>query len=79
MASAAGRFEDVGPGYEVTESMRVDKVSPRARRIGALQAVAVMAIALFMLIPVFVMGITIFHITREFDHIDSGRLSNLRD
>jgi len=25
------------------------------------------------------MGITIFHINREFDHIDSDRLSNLRD
>jgi hydrogenase-4 component E len=30
-------------------------------------------------VAVFVMGITIFHITREFDHIDSGRLSALKD
>lgn len=30
-------------------------------------------------VAVFVMGITIFHINREFDHIDSGRLSNLKD
>jgi hydrogenase-4 component E len=30
-------------------------------------------------VAVFVMGITIFHINREFDHIDSDRLSNLRD
>ena len=28
---------------------------------------------------VFVMGITIFHINREFDHIDSVRLSSLKD
>ncbi len=28
---------------------------------------------------VFVMGITIFHINREFDHIDTDRLSALRD
>ncbi len=28
---------------------------------------------------VFVMGITIFHISREFDHIDSGALSSLKD
>ena len=27
----------------------------------------------------FVMGITIFHINREFDHIDSDRLSSLKD
>ena len=30
-------------------------------------------------VAVFVMGIAIFHINREFDHIDSGRLSSLRD
>jgi hydrogenase-4 component E len=30
-------------------------------------------------VAVFVMGITIFHINREFDHIDSERLSSLRD
>jgi hydrogenase-4 component E len=30
-------------------------------------------------VAVFVMGIMIFHINREFDHIDSGRLSSLRD
>jgi hydrogenase-4 component E len=30
-------------------------------------------------VAVFVMGITIFHINREFDHIDSGRLSALKD
>jgi hydrogenase-4 component E len=30
-------------------------------------------------VAVFVMGITIFHINREFDHIDSDRLSTLRD
>ena len=30
-------------------------------------------------VAVFVMGITIFHINREFDHIDADRLSNLKD
>jgi hydrogenase-4 component E len=30
-------------------------------------------------VAVFVMGITIFHINREFDHIDADRLSALRD
>jgi len=27
---------------------------------------------------VFIMGIAIFHINREFDHIDTDKLSNLR-
>lgn len=30
-------------------------------------------------VAVFVMGITIFHISREFDHIDVDRLSSLKD
>jgi hydrogenase-4 component E len=30
-------------------------------------------------VAVFVMGITIFHINREFDHIDADRLSSLKD
>jgi hydrogenase-4 component E len=30
-------------------------------------------------VAVFVMGIVIFHINREFDHIDTDRLSILRD
>jgi hypothetical protein len=28
---------------------------------------------------VFVMGITIFHINREFDHIETNRLNTLKD
>lgn len=31
------------------------------------------------LVAVFVMGITLFHISREFDHIDADRLSSLKD
>lgn len=53
-------FEETGPGHPVTESMRVDKVNPSARRVGCLRAALVLAIALFMLIPVFVMAITAF-------------------
>jgi hydrogenase-4 component E len=30
-------------------------------------------------VAVFVMGITIHHISREFDHIDTDRLSTLKD
>jgi hydrogenase-4 component E len=36
-------------------------------------------VLLDVFVAVFVMGITIFHINREFDHIDSDRLSTLKD
>jgi hydrogenase-4 component E len=38
-----------------------------------------MGTLLDVFVAVFVMGITIFHINREFDHIDADRLSTLRD
>jgi hydrogenase-4 component E len=37
-----------------------------------------MGILLDVFVAVFVMGITIYHINREFDHIDTDRLSELR-
>jgi hydrogenase-4 component E len=49
----------------------------------ALSADAPLAVELGVLldafVAVFVMGITIFHINREFDSIDTARLSSLRD
>jgi len=36
-------------------------------------------VLLDVFVAVFVMGITIFHINREFDHIDTGKLSALKD
>ena len=36
-------------------------------------------VLLDVFVAVFVMGITIFHINREFDHIDTARLSVLKD
>jgi hydrogenase-4 component E len=36
-------------------------------------------ILLDVLVAVFVMGITVFHINREFDHIETDRLSNLKN
>jgi len=36
-------------------------------------------VLLDVFVAVFVMGITIFHINREFDHIDTDRLSTLKD
>ena len=38
-----------------------------------------LAVLLDLFVAVFVMGITIFHINRAFDHIDVGRLSSLKD
>jgi hydrogenase-4 component E len=38
-----------------------------------------LAILLDIFVAVFVMGIMIFHISREFDHIDTQRLSELKD
>ena len=38
-----------------------------------------MGILLDVFVAVFVMGIMIFHISREFDHIDVDQLSALKD
>jgi hydrogenase-4 component E len=38
-----------------------------------------MGVLLDVLAAVFVMGLTIYHISREFDHIDTDRLSTLKD
>ena len=39
---------------------------------------AELAILLDLLVGVFVMGIAIYHISREFDHLDTERLTRLR-
>jgi hydrogenase-4 component E len=36
-------------------------------------------VLLDVFVAVFVMGIMVFHISREFDHIDTARLSALKD
>jgi multiple sugar transport system permease protein len=54
------RFEEVGPAKPVTESIRVDKVSPRARLFHNLRAFAVLVLAIVGLIPIFVMVVTAF-------------------
>jgi hydrogenase-4 component E len=38
-----------------------------------------LGVLLDVFVAVFLMGIMIFHINREFDHIDAGRLTELRD
>lgn len=53
-------FAETGPSVPVTESIRVDKVSPRARLFKNLRAILVVVIALVGLVPVIIMGMTAF-------------------
>jgi multiple sugar transport system permease protein len=53
-------FYETGPSKPVTESIRVDKVSPKARRVHNVRAIVVVVLALFMLIPIMVMTQTAF-------------------
>ena len=53
-------FYETGPGYPVTESIRVDKVSPTARRRRGLRAGLVITLAIVGLIPIMVMIMTAF-------------------
>jgi multiple sugar transport system permease protein len=54
------QFEETGPAKPITESIRVDKVSPRARIFHNLRALAVLVVAIVGLIPIFVMIVTAF-------------------
>jgi multiple sugar transport system permease protein len=56
----SGRFEEVGPRTPVVQATRVDRVKPRARLLRFIRALIVVALAVFLLFPVFVMGITAF-------------------
>jgi multiple sugar transport system permease protein len=51
-------FSETGPRSPVTESIRVDKVSPRARLGKNVRAILVIILALIGLIPVIIMGLT---------------------
>lgn len=51
-------FSETGPRSPVTESIRVDKVSPRARLGKNIRATLVVILALIGLIPVIIMGLT---------------------
>jgi multiple sugar transport system permease protein len=54
------QFEETGPAKPITESIRVDKVSPRARIFHNLRALTVLVVAIVGLIPIFVMIVTAF-------------------
>ena len=50
--------------------------------VGAMEEVSLLVeagVLLDVLVAVFIMGIIIFHISREFDHIETDRLSSLKD
>jgi multiple sugar transport system permease protein len=53
-------FDDVGPGKPVTESSRVDKLTPRSRLTHNLRAILVIVIAIIIMVPIFVMINTAF-------------------
>jgi multiple sugar transport system permease protein len=53
-------FFETGPSTPVTESIRVDRVSPRARLVKNVRAVLVVLLAIIALVPVIIMGITAF-------------------
>jgi multiple sugar transport system permease protein len=54
------RFEEVGPRLPVVQAIRVDQLNPRARVVRRIVAAIAMAVAVILLIPVFIMGITAF-------------------
>jgi len=47
--------------------------------LGGQSLLVELAILLDIFVAVFVMGITIFHISRQFDHIDTQKLTELKD
>ena len=53
-------FEEIGPRTPVVEAIRVDQVNPRARAVRRIVAFISLAVALIMLLPVLIMGITAF-------------------
>jgi len=53
-------FKEVGPGKPVTESSRVDKLTPRSRLTHNMRAVLVIVISIVILVPIFVMVNTAF-------------------
>ena len=54
------RFVETGPSKPVTESIRVDKVSPQARLLRNVRATIVIILSIIGLVPVFVMFLTAF-------------------
>jgi multiple sugar transport system permease protein len=53
-------FEEAGPGRPITESTRVDKVSPKARLTHRARVIAIIIVAFIGLIPIMVMVMTAF-------------------
>ncbi len=54
------RFSEHGPRVAVVQATRVDKVNPGARAVRTVVALIAVLVAIIMLLPVFVMGISAF-------------------
>jgi multiple sugar transport system permease protein len=54
------RFEERGPRIPIVQPTRVDKVHPRAQALRRFIALVAVLLALIMLLPVFIMGISAF-------------------
>src|ERR1700690_2442942 len=54
------RFEVRGPRVPTTQPTRVDKIHPRAQALRRFVAAVSIIMALIMLLPVFIMGISAF-------------------
>ena len=54
------RFEERGPRSPIVQPTRVDKVHPRAQALRRFIALVSLLMAIIMLLPVFVMGISAF-------------------
>ncbi len=59
------RFEEIGPRTPVVEAIRVDQVNPRARAMRRIVAFIALGVAVIMVLPVFIMGITAFKTRSE--------------
>lgn len=51
-------FTETGPSKPVTEGIRVDKVSPKAKFLKSARIVIIVVLAIIGLIPIFIMGMT---------------------
>ena len=70
-------FEEVGPRSPVTEATRVDRIKPRARLVRNIRALVVILLALFLLFPVLVMGMTAFKSRSDVIGVVDGNTSGL--
>ena len=74
----ATTFEQVGPRVPVVESIRVDKVGPRARLAGRTRAILATLMAFVLLIPVLWIILTAFKPTTDVTAIPPAEILTTR-